>query len=238
MSRPDDLAPLLFRDPGPGLGFRQGTVVSYNSLTGENTIQVGGGLVADLPILNTSEALLLEAGSVVGILTAGSSWFILGRITVPGTPDALTALQAVRTVDAAVLTSESTTSLTYTDLATPGPEVTATIGPSGRCLVTLSAEIVVTAEAGAAIDTSAGYMSVELTGANAQSPQIGRRLYTEIRYDESGSSTMEIRAEIGASRTFVISGLTPGETTFTCKYATSTELPVTFRTRSLLVMTL
>lgn len=81
----DDLSPLF--DKGlPGVRFRQGTVLTWNSETGENTIDLAGGTLTDVPILNTGEAIALHAGHVVGLLGQGSSWFIVGRVTVPGDP--------------------------------------------------------------------------------------------------------------------------------------------------------
>jgi hypothetical protein len=45
-----------------------------------------------------------------------------------------------------VIEFESTTSTTYTDLATPGPEVTVVVGQSGRVIVTAGAYIVSTVD--------------------------------------------------------------------------------------------
>lgn len=91
MSRADDLVPFLTgkADPDrvPQLRFRQGTVQSWNPDTGANIIIVGGAALTDVPMLNTGEAIALKAGHVVGLLTWGGSWFIVGRITVPGSPD-------------------------------------------------------------------------------------------------------------------------------------------------------
>lgn len=83
----DDLVPLLSQGPGPGLRFRQGEVVTWNSNTGENVIQVGGAFFENVPILNTGEAIALKAGHIVGLLAFQSSYWILGRITVPGQSD-------------------------------------------------------------------------------------------------------------------------------------------------------
>ena len=82
----DDLAP-LFGNTGPGVRFRQGTVLSWNADTGENTIQLGGGTLTDVPILNTGEAIALRAGHIVGLLGQGASWFIIGRVTPPNDPN-------------------------------------------------------------------------------------------------------------------------------------------------------
>lgn len=82
----DNLAS-LFDQGQPGVRFRQGTVVAWNATTGANTIDVGGGTLTDVPILNTGEAIALKAGHIVGLLGQGSAWFIIGRITPSGDPN-------------------------------------------------------------------------------------------------------------------------------------------------------
>lgn len=82
-----DLVSLLTPDPGSGVGFRQGVIASWNPATGENTVQVGGAILENVPILNTGEAIALKPGHVVGMLTTRSSWFIIGRITPAGDPN-------------------------------------------------------------------------------------------------------------------------------------------------------
>lgn len=83
----DDLVGQLAQGPGPGLGFRQGTVVSWNAETGANQVDVGGAVLVDVPVLNTGEAIALKAGHIVGLLTWQGSYWIIGRITIPGNPD-------------------------------------------------------------------------------------------------------------------------------------------------------
>lgn len=85
MSGTDDLAP-LFDKSEPGVRFRQGTILAWNPATGENTIDVAGGQLTNVPVLNTSEAIALKAGHVVGLLGQGMAWFIIGRITPPNDP--------------------------------------------------------------------------------------------------------------------------------------------------------
>lgn len=93
----DNLAPLF--DPGaPGVRFRQGTVLTWNANTGENTIDLAGGTLTDVPVLNTSEATALKAGHVVGLLGQGSAWFIIGRVTPPNSTDFAGASVAFDTV--------------------------------------------------------------------------------------------------------------------------------------------
>jgi hypothetical protein len=82
----DDLSP-LFTGGADAVRFRQGTITAWNASTGANTIDVAGGTLTDVPILNTGEAIALKAGHIVGLLAFGSAWFILGRITPPGDPN-------------------------------------------------------------------------------------------------------------------------------------------------------
>jgi hypothetical protein len=85
----DDLTTLFADDPSarPPFNFRQGVVAAWDADTGLNSIDVGGQLLQDVPVMNTGEAIALKVGHVVGLLTWGHSWFIIGRITVPGSAD-------------------------------------------------------------------------------------------------------------------------------------------------------
>ncbi|GAB3812068.1 hypothetical protein [Kribbella italica] len=85
--RSSDLVPFLAPDNGLSLKFRQGKVLSWDSGTGANVVDVGGAILTDVPILNTGEAIALREGHIVGLLAMAGSFFILGRITVPGDPD-------------------------------------------------------------------------------------------------------------------------------------------------------
>jgi hypothetical protein len=60
--------------------FRQGEIITYNYVTGANTVKVLGTILANLPIMTTGEVTSLKAGDVVGILKVGVQYFILGRI--------------------------------------------------------------------------------------------------------------------------------------------------------------
>jgi hypothetical protein len=93
MQGSNDLAG-LFPKPAPGVGFRQGEIISWDANTGSNQVAVAGTVLFDVPILNTGEAVALKAGHIVGLLTFGGSWFILGRITPPNDPNFASATVA------------------------------------------------------------------------------------------------------------------------------------------------
>lgn len=199
-----DLAPLFGAAPTAGVGYRQGVVVAWDPLTAENTINVGGALVDDVPVLNTNESLLLQPGDVVGLLTAGSSWCILGRLTVPGTAGAASALDAIRTQSENVDTFETRTSAIWGDLTTVGPVVTATVGQSGRCLIFISSTITLLVTSGG------GEVACQITGAT--SPPLGDTPPSLAWYGPAGSGpTM--------TRLVLQEGLNPGVHTFTAKYS-------------------
>jgi len=239
--RSSDLAP-LFSTPAAGkqVGFRQGVIVTWNPNTAENTVLVGDSLLQNMPILNTSEAAILAAGDVVAILTSGATWGILGRFTIPGSPEAVSSLSSLRTQAANVSIAESTTSLTLTDLTTPGPEVAINIGPAGKALVVLSAEMVFEAPALSGINTGGGYMAYALSGANTSIALESFGMHCNVRYNstQSGGFDTAIGITTGCSRVILHSGLTPGMTTFTTKYRRDGLGTCTFSNRSITVMAL
>lgn len=232
--RSDDLTPLLAPQAAPGMGFRQGTILTWNQATAENTVDVGGATLTNVPILNTNEALLLATGDVVALMTAGPSWFILGRVTVPGTPQAATALDAASNgiVAATITTQQSTSSTTYGDLATVGPAVTARIRSTGKCLVIVSSQMGSAYSAVTAIGAATSFVA---SGANTLATSGARSINW---YSATGGATSMTRVDqFGA--TFYLSGLNPGNTTFTLKYRSQVAgLNADFSDRVLVVMPL
>lgn len=237
--RSSDLAPMLADPRNATMGFRQGVIVSWDANTAENTVLVGGSLLTDLPILNTSEASILAVGDVVGILTAGRTWGILGRFTIPGTPEAASALSALRTQSASVVAAQGTTSATYVDLATVGPAATINVGPSGRVLVMVSAQFTGEAPRGSTLNTGGALMSYTMSGANTA---IAVDLYSanaSIQYDNTATSFITtLRIFGGLTRVSLREGLNPGSTTFTAKYRRDTAGTASFDNRNITVMAL
>lgn len=200
--RPNDLAPLLATGAaGAVLGYRQGKVLEWNQLNAVNKILVGGAIIENVPILNTNEAVLLQSGDIVGLLTYGSSWVILGRLTIPGTPAAASIMNMFGIQSANEGSSILVTSTTYAVAPDGlGPAVSAVIGPTRRCLVIVSGMML-----GAANNTRPqGGMSVRITDSGGNEvvaptdtraliynqPQISGQTYTHnaSRVDEFGPS--------------------------------------------------
>jgi hypothetical protein len=118
-----------------------------------------------------------------------------------------------------VATSQTTTSLTYTDLATVGPSVTLTL-PAGAT----KALVVLTAAANGSVGNSFAFMSVAVSGASTVPPSDANA------YAVAGNDPVR------ASATVLISGLSSaGSLTFTAKYRVSSGT-ATFSTRDITVL--
>lgn len=100
----------------------------------------------------------------------------------------------------AVITGETTTSTSYTDLATVGPTVT---------IVTGTVALVIAEAALTGSNVAAEYfMSVAVSGTTTQSP-------TDLGAAAMGAAAGATQQACAA---FLLTSLTPGSNTFTCKY--------------------
>lgn len=132
---------------------------------------------------------------------------------------------------------ESTASNSYTDLATPGPSVTVTIGTAGRCIVIVGAMIECEALRGAAIRTASGYMGFEYSGPDSASAADAYAASILFSYNRSPSSEdTDYAVEMSASRVNMLEGLAPGTYTFTAKYRVDGTSTTFFDERSILVI--
>lgn len=102
---------------------------------------------------------------------------------------------------ATVLTDQSTASTTFADLATVGPSVTITVGPSGMALVILTG--------GLYNNSVPKYMSYAVSGA------------TTVVASDTSSMRKDDLTPFVSSIVFLHTGLTPGANTFTMKYRTT-----------------
>lgn len=117
-----------------------------------------------------------------------------------------------------VITSQSTSSSSFTDLATTGPSATVVIGPNGKALITLTADF--------SNGTNAyNAMSFAASGANTISASDDRALAA------SGTN------QHAYSWSYLATGLNPGSTTFTAKYR-CTAGTVSFDRRYIIVIPL
>lgn len=118
-----------------------------------------------------------------------------------------------------VFTDQTTTSTTYTDLATIGPSATVMVGQSGKVLVSWSC--------GLYTGAYSKFCGIALSGANTIAPVDDE----SIRKDDASFT-------VTTSRTKLFTGLTPGSTTFTMKYRVGTASTGNFFSRNLTVIPL
>lgn len=240
---PDDLAPLLAR-PVPARGssnvsYRQGRIVYWNPATAENIVNVGGTDLSNLSVLNTSEALILSAGAVVGLICIEGSWAILGRLTVPGTPEAASALSSINVQSASITSFETTSSATYTDLATIGPTLTVNVPPTGRLLVIVGCTYSFTVARGFSVNSVYAEMSFAYQDANGvvSNPNLARSFGGGFSYDLlSGTSAVSYPMESYGSRASLLTGLPAGPCFLAAKYKRSGGTPVEFSNRNITAM--
>lgn len=119
-------------------------------------------------------------------------------------PGALFATSATNQVaervpaTAIVATSQTTTSTTYADLATTGPSVTVTTGVQALVML-YNANLHSTG-------TTSALMSFDISGAST------------VASNDNMSIGMATTVGIREGATFLVTGLTPGSSTFICKY--------------------
>jgi hypothetical protein len=101
-------------------------------------------------------------------------------------------------------TGETTASLSFTDITTPGPSVTITVPSHGQVLVTITALILNNTLA------CGGGIGIAVSGANTIAPTVTNSLELV-----NGGNTVDLTH---GSATFLYTGLVAGSTTFTAKY--------------------
>jgi len=240
--RSEDLAWVISgpRPESPAVGYHQGVVTEWNPVTGENKVDVNGTTMTNLAIAHAGEARVIQVGSVVGIRTYGASWYIEGVIVRPGTMEARTALSMLRSYSrvAGGIVSVGDTGNSWVAGSPAGPTVPdVTIGPSGLCLVTITANIRVQVNRGSAgIRSAYARAGVEVSGATTRQPTAGDALTASIWYDANATMPASLAMETNASMTTLI-GLNPGLHSFAMRlqswYATAE-----FSNRTLTIMPL
>jgi hypothetical protein len=238
----------LFGPPPPGpalpIAYRQGLVVSFDAATLENQVLIGGSILTDLPLLGVGEATLLVPGASVGVLVIGGTgaktYAIIGRIVRPNTADATAAIGLLNSLvyAATVNTQESRSSTTFGDLATVGPAVTAPVRASGRLLVIVNTQIQ-WIESNASPQRG-GWATIDMTGANTVSTATANDVVlptANLGLTSPGTTAMAFQGTYTAAGVFT--GLNPGLTTVTMKYASQySGEAVDFGRRTLIVITL
>lgn len=199
------------------IGWHTGVVTAWDDATGLNSILINGNTFNNLSVITPSSTVTIVTGDTVAIMRVQTQYFILGKVAAPGAGAALRPRQSV------VLTGETCSSTTFTDLATVGPVVSNVyIGPSRSCMVLVSCGII--------NNNGSGYMGFAVSGASTIAANGLRTAYFQ---NPSGANL-----EITATQVVVLSaadGLNQGFNTFTAKYAKGGTLNASFDGRTLTV---
>jgi hypothetical protein len=248
MTSPDDLTG-LFGPPPPGpsqdVRYRQGTVLSFDPNTLSNTVDVGGTVLVDLPLLGVGEASLLTPGSVVGIITIVSTtgadtWAILGRLVTPNTPQAADAVSLLNSQiqSASVEEQINTAQTAFDDLpGSFGPSVAINVGPSGRILILCTCQIGYIDPDNGSSNGSGGWVVAEMAGANTGVANLVLLPYQQLSVGTTaGLSVLNVMSVTSQG---VYEFLNPGLTFVTMKYASVVPgKPVDFSRRTITVIAL
>jgi hypothetical protein len=180
-----------------------------------------GNIINDIHTI-TGSVNLTGSLSVNGSITGTDG--IINDLTASNASNAITASYAltsnISSTGAIVLTSQGTSTTTYTDLTTVGPSVTVVVGPSGNAIVSLTG---VLSTNNVAIQSA--YMSFSASGVL---PSDSSSIFIP---SGSNATTRYIQ-----SATFWVTGLTPGTNTFTAKYKSTGGITSTFANRQIIVI--
>lgn len=184
---------------------RQGVVSSVQS-DGTATVTIGGDPEPVAGVASDSNYIPV-AGQTVWVEVSDTEATIVRK---NGTSPSVFAGARSAAVD----TSETTTSTSYTDLATVGPAVTVTVGDSGMVLVSVGAEMT------PASSSDGAFMSFAISGAN-----------TAAAVTATAVKVRDVSGTLAYSRDSLLTGLTAGSTTFTGKYKSTNGGTTTFLNR-------
>jgi hypothetical protein len=184
----DNLGSLFAPDPSstPGIALRQGILLEWDPVTGDNKVSVGGGILENVPVLK-SEAGSLAVGNVVSLITDGTRWRLDGNLTTPGDPGTVPTW----TADISALDENVTTINTVTIPAVQADTATA--------LSTANTAAADAAAAQAAVDAATGITipAIEADIAAAQ----GRLDTAEADIDAAQSALTAAQGDISTLQT-------------------------------------
>lgn len=216
---------LSVQDEGTGLTQRDilnftgaGVTATDDSANGRTNVTISGGDIATATLWDAKGDLAVGTGADTAVRKAvGPNGAIL--LGDSGQSDGL----RYALVDGEqLIVSETTTSTAYADLATVGPDISVTIGASGKALLILGALLQNNTAA------AHSFMGFAVSGTSTVVATDNQCL----RYQSDDANSA-----FQGSYVHLVTGLTPGVNTFTAKYRVSAGTG-TFNRRSLYVLPL
>lgn len=208
-----------------------GQIVTWDDLTGVNSVFVNGVTIPNLRVVQSGLGIGYQPGDVVKIQRIMTQYYIIGKIGAPG------AGAAQQIASTQIDTYETSGAAAYVALPTPGPIVSAFIGSSRRCLVTLSCRISAGGWPGSA-KYIGGFMGFQVGGASAIAAADSRAVGTNIYCAAAPGSGIGV----SSGRTLLLTaadGLNQGFNVFTALYSSDDATIVCgFRHRNITVIPL
>lgn len=208
------------------IGWHTGVIETWDELTGANSIDINGSTFENLRVLSTGALQPFHPGDVVAIIRVQTQYFILGKIDAPG------AGAGERIASDRVAFESEIVSTVFDNAPTgpAGPSVTMNVGTGGRVLVIHSAEFACFGATADPFSRAWCYQGVALSGANVAAPEtVVTDAFAKLAWAAEGSY----------AATTLVTGLNPGQTTFTCKYRadkSEPDLQISVNNRVLTVM--
>ena len=230
MANAREIAELLTRGvrgpEGPeDAAFHTGTVVSWDNVSGANTININGTIVSNVRTLSAGIGIRFNAGETVVLIRKQSQFFILGKVGSTG-----------GTTGSGILSSQGTFITTFgtggawgNPPSGAGPSVNAYIGSSRSALVFFQCNIKCrVGDTGFASDVydplCLAAVSFEVTGASSipADAWAGQTVLHQAEFYNAGAGRMVavLTTVSGSMSLFSGHGLNSGLNTFTMKYKT------------------
>lgn len=185
----------------------QGRVVSWDRLSGANTIELNGGYVTNVSVLHAGIPTWFNPGDSVQLVRKQSRYFILGKVASPGG----TAGSSVQFGTRTGLNTINNTAGAWVDLPTSPLSVNVYVSSSRAVLILWGADI--------DCNNSFGELGWAVSGATTMSP--GAFNNTTVKSSaNSGAATSSTATSNTITGTYVLgpgAGLNAGLNTFTLK---------------------
>lgn len=233
--RSDDISADILGEPPSGdrdIGIRKGTVLAWNDLTGENTVDIEGQLFEDLDVLISGIGVRYSVGDAVSIVRQQSRYYIQGRIgSVNGA-----AGSSIQEVLSNVSDTVTPTAGAWIDVPSGPVKTDVYIGSSRSALVMWRTDI--------SVNNSTGEVGWAISGASSAAP--GAAAGTSIIHSANTSGTPSTAVKATLSGFFYLSRgrvyqVNQGLHTFTMKYrvsVTGTGINATFGSPQMTVIPL
>ena len=187
----------------------QGRVVSWDRLTGLNTVEVNGGFITNVSALHSGIPTWFNAGDSVQLVRKQSRYFILGKVASPGGTAGSSVQFRTRTDSSTI----NNTSGAWVDLPSTGGALSLDV------YVSSSRAVLVLWGADISCNNSIGEVGWAISGATTLAP--GSYNNTTVKNSaNSGAATSSTATSVTCTGSYVMGpgvGLNAGLNTFTLK---------------------